>query len=482
MSNPITVATVPIDCDICIIGGGSAGLSTAAAAAQLGAKTVLVEHGNMGGDCLNTGCVPSKSLIAAAHHAHAMRSGTAFGVNSPDPAIDFRLVHAHIRGVIAAIAPHDSVERFEALGVQVLRETAKFEGPDMVAAGEFRIRARRFVIATGSRAGIPLIKGLSEVSPLTNETIFDLEVRPEHLLVIGGGPIGLELAQAFRRLGARVTIVERTAILPRDEPEAASTARATLLADGVVLHEGAEISQVRQREGFVELDCIAGGTAQTIKCSHILVAAGRVPNVEGLDLDKAGIKYGPHGIDVDARLMTSNKRIFAAGDVAAGPQFTHIAAYHASIVVRNALFGLPSKANYRALPWVTYLDPEIAHVGLTERAARKEAQSIETLHVPYKENDRAQTERRTEGFIKLVLGRGGKILGVTIVGPNAGESIGIWCLTISRGLSLSAVAQTILPYPTLSEISKRAASSYFAPKLFSGRIRWLVRLIQRWLP
>ena len=482
LSNSGTAQLTSIDCDICIIGGGSAGLSTAAAAAQLGARAVLVEHGKMGGDCLNTGCVPSKSLIAAAHRAHAIRSGAAFGVNSPDPVIDFRLVHAHIQGVIAAIAPHDSVERFEALGVQVLRETAKFEGPDVVAAGRFQIRARRFVVATGSRAGIPPINGLNQVSPLTNETIFDLEERPDHLLIIGGGPIGLEMAQAFRRLGSAVTVIERLAILPHDEPEAAASARATLQAEGVDLLEGADISQVRQRDGLVELDFVASGQPQTIKGSHILVAAGRVPNVEELDLDKAGVKYGPRGIEVDGRLLTSNKKIFAVGDVAGGPQFTHIAAYHAGIVVRNALFGLPSKVDYRALPWVTYLDPEIAHVGLTESDARKKHGFVEALHVSFEENDRAQTERRTGGFIKLVLGRRGKILGVTIVGPNAGETIGIWCLAISRGLPLSAVAQTVLPYPTLSEISKRAAGAYLAPKLFSGRVRWLVRMIQKWLP
>jgi len=471
-----------IECDICVIGGGSAGLSTAAAAAQLGATTILVEQGEMGGDCLNTGCVPSKSLIAAAHHAHSASDGARFGVRFAAPEIDFSRVAQHVKEVIAAIAPHDSVERFEGLGVRVLRETARFEGPDLLSAGRFRVRARRYVIATGSRAAIPPVEGLADASPLTNESIFELQERPDHLIVVGGGPIGLEMAQAFRRLGAEVTVLDRTAILPRDEPEAAAIVRATLKDEGIALHEHCAISSVRGRPGSVEVAFAIDGLHRTAIGTHILVAAGRLPNVEGLGLDKAGVDFGPRGIVVDKRLRTSNRKIFAIGDVAGGPQFTHVAAYHAGIVIRNALFGIPAKVDYSALPWVTYLDPEIAHAGLTEAEARKAHRSVETVLQSLEENDRAQAERATQGFLKLVLGRRGKVLGATMVGPNAGEAIGFWCLAISQRLPLSAVAKTVLPYPTMSEISKRAAGSYFTPRLFSGRVRMLVRAIQKWLP
>lgn len=482
MTEASIAPTETIQCDICIVGGGSAGLSVAAAAAQLGARTVLIERGAMGGDCLNTGCIPSKSLIAAAHQAHVATTGNRFGVDFSPPAIDFGRVDRHIHGVIAAIAPHDSVERFEGLGVRVLRETARFEGPNLLAAGPFRVRARRFVVATGSRAAIPPIDGLAAAEPLTNETVFDLQDLPARLIVIGGGPIGLELAQAFRRLGSQVVVLERATILPRDEPEAAALARSVLRDEGIEIVENAGISTVRRMRGEIEVAFIDNGQQRSVTGSHILVAAGRTPNVEDLGLEAAGVRLGSRGIEVDARLRSSNRKIFAIGDVAGGPQFTHIASYHAGVVVRNALFFLPAKVDYRALPWVTYLDPEIAHVGLTEADARKAGGAVETLTAGYDGNDRAQAERRTEGFIKLVLGRRGKVLGATIVGPHAGEAISLWGLVISRRLPLSAVAAMIAPYPTLSEISKRAAGSHYAPQLFSDRVRTLVRLVQRWLP
>lgn len=482
MTETNTAQTEAIECDICVVGGGSAGLSVAAAAAQLGARTVLIERGAMGGDCLNTGCVPSKSLIAAAHQAHAASAGAQFGVDFAPADVDFGRVNRHIHGVIAAIAPHDSVERFEGLGVRVLRETARFEGPNLLAAGPFRIRARRFVVATGSRAAIPPVEGLAAAEPLTNETVFDLKELPARLIVVGGGPIGLELAQAFRRLGSQVIVLERAAILPRDEPEAAALARSVLRAEGVEIFENAGISTVRRMQGEVEVAFTENGQQRSVTGSHILVAAGRIPNVEDLGLEAAGVRFGPRGIDVDVRLRSSNRRIFAIGDVTGGPQFTHIAAYHAGIVVRNALFWLPAKVDYGALPWVTYLDPEIAHVGLTEAEARKKGGAVETVTVGYDGNDRAQAERRTEGFIKLVLGRRGKVLGATIVGPHAGEAINLWGIVISRRLPLSAVAGMIAPYPTLSEISKRAAGNYYVPRLFCDRVRAVVRFVQRWTP
>lgn len=472
-----------IDCDICIIGAGSAGLNVAASAAQLGAKVVLIERGEMGGDCLNTGCVPSKSLIAAARAAQIFQSAERMGIGAGErPQVNFGKVHDHIQEVIATIAPHDSPERFESLGVHVLREQARFINRKELVAGSERIRARRFVVATGSGPATPPVPGLAEIEPLTNETIFSLTQRPDHLLVIGGGPIGLEVAQAFRRLGTAVTIVDRSTILPRDEPEAAALVRASLQREGIELFENANLSSAGKYGSGVHLQIEHSGSKHTLNGSHVLVAAGRTPTTEGLGLEQAGIEFGEKGIKVDARLRTSNRRVYAIGDVAGGPQFTHVAAYHAGIVVRNMLFGLPAKVDYRALPWVTYIDPEIAHVGLTEAEARKQHHGVQTIIEKLDDNDRAQTERETEGFLKLVLSARGDVLGATIVAPHAGDMIALWGLVISRRISLSAIAGLIVPYPTMSEISKRAAGSYYKPKLFSTIPRVIVRAIQSILP
>lgn len=469
--------------DLCIIGAGSGGLSVAAGAVQMGASVVLIEKGEMGGDCLNTGCVPSKALIAAAHAAQAVRDASRFGVHASAPEIRFGEVHAHVHGVIAAIAPHDSVARFEGLGVHVIRAAARFAGPEIVEAGGQRIHARRFVVATGSRAAVPPIPGLADAGYLTNETIFDLTQCPQHLLVVGGGPIGVELAQAFRRLGARVTLVEKARILPRDEPEIVEVLRAALRREGVTLLESTGLHSVR-REGdriVATLDA-DGPDGRHVEASHVLVAAGRRPNVEDLGLDAAGIAHGATGIVVDARLRSSNRRVFAIGDVAGGPQFTHVAGQHAGIVIRNALFGIPARIGYKALPWVTYADPELAHVGLTEAAARAAGHDARILSWSFAANDRAQAERATEGLAKIVLGRKGRILGATILGPRAGELIGPWVLAISSGLGIGSVASAVLPYPTLSEVSKRAAGSHYTPKLFGRTTRRIVGLVQRLIP
>jgi pyruvate/2-oxoglutarate dehydrogenase complex dihydrolipoamide dehydrogenase (E3) component len=468
--------------DLCIIGAGSGGLSVAAGAVQMGASVVLIERGEMGGDCLNTGCVPSKALIAAAHAAHDVRSAGRFGIKAAEPAVDFRAVHDHVHGVIGAIAPHDSVERFEGLGVHVIKAAAKFTDASTVEAGGERIVARRFVIATGSRAAIPPVPGLADAGFLTNESIFDLEELPTHLVVVGGGPIGLELAQAFRRLGSDVTVVEKFGILAKDEPEAVAVVRASLRRDGVELVEGVGVGSVRrEKEGVVIVLESDGVVGRELVGSHLLVAAGRRPNIEALGLDAAGVAHSPKGITVDARLRTTNRKIFAIGDVAGGPQFTHVAGYHAGIVIRNALFGLPAKVDYAALPWVTYSDPELAHAGLTEADARKVGHDVQVLTWSFDMNDRAQAERTTEGLAKIILGRKGRILGATIVGPRAGELIGTWALAISAGLKIGAIAGAVLPYPTLSEISKRAAGSFYTPKLFSAGTRRIVGFVQRWL-
>jgi pyruvate/2-oxoglutarate dehydrogenase complex dihydrolipoamide dehydrogenase (E3) component len=471
-----------LDSDLCIIGAGAGGLSVAAGAVQMGASVVLIEKHLMGGDCLNTGCVPSKALLAAAHAAKEVRGSARFGVNGHEPMIDFAKVHAHVHGVIAAIAPHDSVERFEGLGVTVIQAAARFTGPEEVEAAGQRIRARRFVVATGSAAAVPPVPGLAEVPYLTNETIFGLTDRPGHLLVLGGGPIGVEMAQAFRRLGAAVTLVERGAILPKDEPEAVAVLRTALLREGIALHEGTEVIAARHAANGVEVQLRRPVGPEVLHGTHLLVAAGRRPNIEGLGLDAAGIEATPRGITVDARLRTSNRRVFAIGDVAGGPQFTHIAGYHAGIVIRNALFGLPAKVDYAALPWVTYADPELAHVGLTEAAAREAGHDVATLLQPLSGNDRAQAEGATEGVAKVVLGRQGRILGATIVAPRAGEMIGMWGLAIQQRLKIGAIASSLAPYPTMSEISKRVAGSFYTPTLFGPRTRRLVGFVQRLLP
>lgn len=465
--------------DICVIGAGSGGLSVAAGAAQMGAAVVLVEKHLMGGDCLNTGCVPSKALIAAAHAAAAVRGAGRFGVNGHEPAVDFAGVHGHVHGVIAAIAPHDSVERFEGLGVTVLKAAARFTGPDEVEAGGERIRARRFVVATGSSAAVPPVPGLAETPYLTNETVFDLTERPGHLVVLGGGPIGVEMAQSFRRLGAAVTLLDIGTILPRDEPEAVEVLRRRLVAEGIALHEKAGVASVsRSANGIV----VALADGARIEGTHLLVAAGRRPNVADLGLEAAGIAATLRGITVDAGLRTTNRRVYAIGDVAGGPQFTHIAGYHAGLVLRSALFGLPAKTDYAALPWVTYADPELAHVGLTEAEARKAGHPVTVLAEPLAGNDRAQAERETEGLVKIVLGRRGRILGVTIVAPRAGEMIGLWGLAIQKRMAIGAVASSLAPYPTMAEIGKRAAGRWYTPTLFGARTRRIVGLLQRLLP
>src|SRR5438477_8661707 len=376
--------TGPLAPDLCIIGAGSAGLAVAAGAAQMGAAVVLVERGLMGGDCLNFGCVPSKSLLAAARLADLARRGAALGILSARPDADFAAAADGVQNVIATIAPHDSVERFEGLGVRVLRCEARFTSPRTIRVGEIEIRPRRFVIATGSYPAVPTIPGLAGAPYLTNETIFANRVRPDHPIVIGGGPIGIEMAQAHRRLGARVTVLGVGPVLPRDDPELVASLTGHLAGEGIAIRPRVEIAGIECDANAIVVRLADG---ERIEGSHLLVAAGRRPSIEALDLPAAGIEATPKGITVAARLRTTNRRAFAIGDVAGGPQFTHIALYHAGIVIRNALFRLPAKVDYRALPWVTYTDPELAQVGLTEAAAGEDTR---VLRWPFVENDRAQ--------------------------------------------------------------------------------------------
>lgn len=466
-----------LNVDICVIGGGSGGLGVAAGAVQMGAKTVLIESGKMGGDCLNYGCVPSKALIAAGKHAKAMTDGADFGITPVKPQVDFAKVNAHVKDVIAGIAPMDSVERFEGLGVTVLQGAGRFVDKRTVEVNGQKIKARRIVVATGSSAATPPIPGLEEVSYLTNENIFDLTTCPEHLIIIGGGPIGMEMAQAHLRLGARVTVLEAFKLLGKDDPELTAIVLDRLRAEGADLREGAKIARIDQAGGEVSITLETDAGEEVIKGSHLLVAAGRKPNLEGLNLEAAGIDYTPRGIKVDDRLRTSNKKVFAIGDVAGGLQFTHVAGYHAGIVIRNALFRVPAKADHSSVPWVTYTDPEMAHVGLTEEMARQKMSKVEVLRWPFAENDRAAAERKTEGLIKVITDSHARILGASIVGPGAGELILPWVMAVSQGMKVSTMASVIAPYPTMSEVSKRAAGSYYTPTLFSPRTRFVVRFL-----
>lgn len=473
-----------IDTDICVIGAGSGGLSVAAGASQMGARTVLIERGAMGGDCLNHGCVPSKALIAAGHAAHGMRAAGRFGIAPVEPAIDRAGLRRHVRHAIEAIAPNDSVERFEGLGVTVLRESARFTGPREVTAGDTVVRAKWIVVATGSTPLVPPIPGLADIPYLTNETIFDLEEEIEHLIVIGGGPIGLEMAQAHRRLGARVTVLEAGRFLAKDDPEATAVVVEQLRAEGIDLRADTKVTGASAREGGGVALAAEGtdGRTETITGSHVLVAAGRVPTTDGLDLEAAGIAHDRRGITVDRRLRTTNARVFAIGDVAGGPQFTHMAGYHAGIVIRQALFRMAwARTDDRAVPWVTYTDPELAHVGLLadDALARHGEGNVTILRWGFEENDRAQAERRTDGFVKAVLDKRGRVLGATIVGAGAGELLLPWALAVQGRMRIGKLAGVIAPYPTRSEASKRAAGSAFTGTLFSERTRKLVRFLLR---
>lgn len=465
--------TIRLSVDLCIIGAGSGGLSLAAGAARLGKSVVLCEKGEMGGDCLNYGCVPSKALIAAASAAAAARGAGKYGVDAGEPEIDFAAAIDHVHSVIAAIAPNDSQERFEKLGVTVLREAASFTGPRQIRAGDHLVDAKYFVIATGSSPLVPPIEGLVGIAYFTNETIFENRTRPEHLIVIGGGPIGVELAQAHRRLGARVTIVEADTILNREDPEAVAVVRGALVGEGISIRENAAVKSLRASSGGIE----AGLDRETISGSHLLLAVGRRANVDGLDLEKAGVTATPKGVDVDARLRTANRRIYAVGDAAGGPQFTHLASDHASAVIRNVLFKTPTRRRDALSPRVTYCDPEIASIGLTEHEAKKTDSRARAVTWPFAENDRAQTERRTDGFVKIIVGRGGRILGATIVGKNAGDLIGPLALALANNLKIGAFTRLMSPYPTRGEALKRAAGAWYTPVLFSSRTRALVRLL-----
>ncbi|UWP98739.1 dihydrolipoyl dehydrogenase family protein [Aliiroseovarius crassostreae] len=452
-----------IKADICVIGAGSGGLSVAAGAVQMGASVVLLEGHKMGGDCLNYGCVPSKALLHAGHKGMAWKAA-----------------HDHVRDTIAAIEPHDSVERFSGLGVQVISEYGTFISRSEVQAGETIIKARRFVISTGSSPLVPPIPGLDQVPHLTNEQIFDLQDKPEHLLIIGGGPIGLEMAQAHRRLGCEVTVIEGAKALGKDDPELAAQVLDALRADGIAIEEEALAAEIRGEQGAIEVEVQDG---RVFKGSHLLVAVGRKPNIDRLNLDKAGVEVTRAGVKVDDALRTSNRRIYAIGDVAGGLQFTHVAGYHAGVIIKSMLFGLPSRAKTSHIPWATYTSPELAQVGLTEAQARAQhGERLEVARFDFASSDRALATQQAKGLIKVMVVKG-RPVGVSIVGSGAGEMITLWSLALANRLKMSQIAGMIAPYPTMAEVSKRAAGAYFSPRLFDNpRVKQVVGLVQRWLP
>ena len=468
--------------DICIIGAGSGGLSVAAGAAQLGLDVVLLEKDKMGGDCLNTGCVPSKALLAAAKRAHMHRKNDIKGIKAHEPEIDFSAVKDHVFYTIKTIEQHDSPERFRELGANVILEAGRFINKNTVQAGAYTIKAKRFIICTGSRAFVPPIDGLDKEKSFTNENIFALRDKPDHLLIIGGGPIGIEMAQAHHRLGCTVSVFDMNHIMPRDDQENVEILRQALIKEGVNLHENVNVKQVKHTAKGVSLIIESNGETQEISGSHLLVAAGRQVNTDGLNLEAAGVKFGRRGIEVNDNLKSSNPKIFAIGDVAGGPQFTHVAGYHAGIIIRQICFKMFwAKVDYTALPWVTYTAPELAQVGLTHAGAQEKfgADNIKVVSWAFDGNDRAISERTTTGQIRVVTNNKGLILGASIVGPHAGELIGLWTLAVSSKQKIGAVTGMIAPYPTLGEISKRAAGAWYTPSLFSDKTRKIVGWLQK---
>ncbi|MFA3920449.1 dihydrolipoyl dehydrogenase family protein [Ruegeria hyattellae] len=469
-----------IKTDILVIGAGSGGLSVAAGASQMGADVTLLEGHKMGGDCLNFGCVPSKALLASAKRAHDQAHGATFGVADVAPQVDYAAAKDHVHDVIAQITPMDSQERFEGLGVRVIREYGQFISPTEVQAGDQVISARRVVIATGSSPLVPPIPGLKTVPYETNETLFDLRETPEHLLIIGGGPIGMEMAQAHVRLGCKVTVIEGLKALGKDDPEATAVVLGALRGEGVEIVEGALVSEIAGQAGAI---IVLTQDGRSFEGTHLLLAVGRKSNTDRLNLEAAGVETTPTGIKIDYSLRTTNKKVYAIGDVVGELQFTHVAGYQAGVIIRSALFGLPSKAKSGHIPWATYTDPELAQVGLTEMQARIQYSTrLEIARFDYHHNDRAIAERKTTGFIKVMVVKG-RPVGVTIVGHQAGELINLWSLALVNNLKMSQVAAMVSPYPTIGEVNKRAAGAYFSPRLFESRtVKRVVGFVQKWMP
>lgn len=461
--------------DIGIIGGGAAGLTTASGAAQLGAKVILIElEDRLGGDCLHYGCVPSKTLIKSAHVYHQMKHTSLFGLPKVAvPPVDFKQVADRIRSVVATIQKHDSEERFCSLGAKVMFGRPRFTDEHAVRINGTTISAAKWVIATGSSPVVPPIPGLADTVHLTNREIFYMDTLPASMIMLGAGPIGIEMAQAFNRLGTRVTVVDRSPqILGKEDKDMADTVMQILANEGVQFVLEASIEQVEQKNGQARVTLTdRTGKQRQITADALLVAMGRSPNTDGLDLDGIDIQVDRTGIRVDNRLRTRHRHIYAAGDVNGGFQFTHAAGYEGGIVIANAVFRLPRKVNYTWLPWVTYTDPELASIGMNETMAKKTGIEYTVFTEAFKDNDRALAEGESQGKIKLLLNEKEKPIGVQILGPGAGNLIGEWVAAFNGNVKLSTLAGAIHPYPTIGEINKRVAGTFLSPKIFSPTIK-----------
>ena len=463
------------DYDLGIIGGGAAGLTAASGAARLGAKTLLIEkEGKLGGDCLHYGCVPSKTLIHTAKAMHTIKNSQKYGLPGMEPGtVDYSLVRQRILDVISVIQKHDSKERFCRLGARVEFGAARFVDEHSVLLDNKKISAAKWLIATGSSPGIPDIPGLDETPYITNKEIFYLDRLPESMIILGGGPIAVEMAQAMNRLGVKVSVIQRSnQILSKEDQDMADELLGIIRAEGVDFYLGAKVAGVKDLGRHKEiLFNQANGDEKRITAETILVALGRTPNTEGLDLENAGVEFGTGGIQVDARLRTSQKHIFAAGDITGDHQFTHAAGYEGGIVLANAVFRLPRKVDYTFLPWCTYTDPELAGVGMNEKRAAMAGIDYNVWTEEFSGNDRSLAMGNTSGKIKMILDHKEKVIGVQILGPGAGELINEWVAVLSGKVKLSTLASAVHPYPTLGEINKRVAGSYLAPKIFSEKIK-----------
>ena len=463
-----------------VIGGGTAGLVASRTAAGLGARVVLIERDGRGpgGDCLWTGCVPSKALIAAAELAHRIRNAGSVGLEPREPEIDFARVMQHVRGAQATIEPEDSAEALRRDGVEVIEGSARFKGPGVVEADGHELRYRTALIATGSRPVMPDLDGLAEADPVTNETVWDLTERPSRLAILGGGPIGCELGQAFQRLGTQVTLVQRRGyLLPKEEPEARELIAERLRADGVDLRLGTRPVRVEDGRALVVGPADANGAEDRIEFDRLLVAAGRRPETDDLGLEAIGAELDDHGgVKVDDRLATTAKGVYAAGDAITALPFTHVAGYHGRTVVANALFRTRTRVSYDSVPWATFTDPEVGRVGLTEAAARERfGDDAAVVTHDYAHNDRAITAGDTHGFAKLVGDPKGRLVGATVAAPHGGESIAELAAWVRAERKIDDVSQTVHAYPTFSEGQARAADDFLRDKYFTPRVRRFTR-------
>ena len=463
------------DFDIGILGGGAAGLTVASGAAQLGAKSLLVEkEKELGGDCLHFGCVPSKTLIRTAHVYHLMKTAKVFGLPEMTvPPVDFKEVTARIRSVISTIQEHDSEERFCSLGARV-----EFGDPTFIDDHTIRLNgntysAKNWVIATGSSPGIPPVEGLDKTPFITNKEIFSLDHLPSSMIILGAGPIATEMAQAFSRLGSKVSVVQRSGqILSKEDKDLADEVMGVLSSEGVEFYLNATIIRALEHGGEREVLIKDGdGREISLRAEKILVALGRKPNIEGLGLEHIGVELNKKGVKVDNRLRTNIKHIYAAGDVTGAYQFTHAAGYEGGIVISNAIFHLPRKVDYTFLPWCTYADPELASIGMNEKAAKAAGIECSVWTEAFKDNDRSLAEGERIGKIKMILDKDEKPLGVQILGPRAGELLNEWVAVLNGKVKLSSLASAVHPYPTLGEINKRVAGTYFSPKIFSDKVK-----------